>query len=44
MHKIITVIKSIDDLFDIKKINHQIYGESLLISSLKDKGINLWAI
>ena len=31
IHKIITVIKSIDDLHDIKKIKHQIYGESLLL-------------
>ena len=31
IHKIIIVIKSIDDLLDIKKINHQLYGESLLI-------------
>ena len=44
IHKIITVIKSIHDLLYIKKINHQVYGESLLISSFKDKGINLWTI
>ena len=42
MNKTTTVIKSIDDLFYIKKINHQIYGESLLISG-KD-GIHLWTI
>lgn len=42
MYKITTVIKSIDDLFYIKKINHQIYGESLLISG-KD-GIHLLTI
>jgi len=32
INRIITVIKSIDDLYHIKKINYQAYGESLLIS------------
>lgn len=44
IYKIITVIKSIDDLCYIKKINHKIYGESLLISGKDSKGINLWTI
>ena len=44
VYKIITVIHTIGDLYYIKKINHQIYGESLLISSVENKGINLWTI
>ena len=44
IYKIITVIHTIGDLYYIKKINHQIYGESLLISSVENKGINLWTI
>ena len=44
IYKIITVIKSTDDLFNIKKINHQIYGESLLISGKDSNGIQLWTI
>ena len=44
IYKIITVIKSIDDLCYIKKINHQIYGESLLISGKDSNGIHLWTI
>ena len=44
INRIITVIKSIDDLYHIKKINHQAYGESLLISGKDSKGIHLWTI
>ena len=44
IYKVITVIKSIDDLYNIKKINHQIYGESLLISGKDSNGIQLWTI
>ena len=44
IYKIITVIKSINDLCYIKKINHKIYGESLLISGKDSNGIHLWTI
>ena len=44
IYKVITVIKSIDDLYNIKKINHQLYGESLLISGKDSNGIHLWTI
>jgi len=44
IYKTITVIKSNDDLCNIKKINHQIYGESLLISGKDSNGIQLWTI
>ena len=42
--KIITVIKSIDDLCYIKKINHQKYGESLLIAGKDSNCVHLWTI
>ena len=44
INKIITVIKTNHDICFIKKINHQIYGESLLISGKRCSGINLWTI
>lgn len=42
INKFITVIKTNDDMCFIKKIKHQIYGESLLISDKSCSGINLW--
>ena len=44
INKIITVIKTNHDICFIKKINHQIYGESLLISGNSYSDIYLWTI
>ena len=42
--KIICNFKQNDELKNIKKINHPLYGESLLISYKGIKDISLWTI